>query len=182
MELISERSEKEIAADRALSQADEALRRLAANIMRITAGAGKSYDLLREASAFITACVAYGDAVGDLPSDCHLDEVLRPPRYPEYWDRLDDENKREVRAVETITSGVLRAVAARLVGPPVQGTRANHLIYEGVNAIIDLRRERDARWASERRSAVAVRRKPREALKKKPAATPRTGGKPKEPT
>ena len=160
MHLASERSEQEIATAHALIAVDDALRQLAANIMRVTAGGGRAYDLALEASEFVAACVAFRETASVYPSSFQLEEMLGPKPDLDATERMSEEHHREARAMEAIETGALRAVAARLVGPRVQKVRGSHLIYDGINTILALRRERDAKLEQRQAAAAAVRKKP----------------------
>jgi hypothetical protein len=64
VKLVSENSDAEIAENDALAAVEWALRDLAANILRVVRGAGKPYDLGRQAVEFANALVAYREAAG----------------------------------------------------------------------------------------------------------------------
>ncbi len=175
MRLVSNLSEQQIATAYALDAVEDGLRHLAANIMRVTAGGGRAYELAQQATQFVAACVAFREAAKVYPSSFQLEAMLvKPKPDPNIMERSSEEDRGEDRAIEVIETGTLRAVAARLVGPRVQEIRGSHLIYEGINTILVLRRERDAKLGRSQRAAATVRKKPtqKRAKRTEPAAKP----------
>ena len=105
MRIVSENTETEIARhqaeiarDRAMNEASWALRELTANLLRVTRGAGKPYEIVRQAQALIEAMIDYRDAAGYFPSSDELADALSAERDPEFLERLSDENLAEYYA------------------------------------------------------------------------------------
>jgi hypothetical protein len=150
LRLASERSEAEIAAERRRQDAEraaealnDAARYLAANLLRIIAGAGKQHTLIEEAMALLKAYDTLqpysGSAAYPYSPIAAIAEGLTDldwrKKNPVYADSITEEDLRRWRedgtedirlAEEAAVRAALRLVAARLVRQPTQETRAHH--------------------------------------------------------
>lgn len=75
--IVSEQSEKDIERKRTRDEIGFRLRELAANVLRIVRGAGKSYNLLDEMTACVRSFQEFRDAHGHWPESHAIDEALR---------------------------------------------------------------------------------------------------------
>src|ERR1700712_938674 len=78
MRLVSEQSEAQLQAYEARTNLKHALRRLTANLMRVTRGAGSSDQLAEQMVDCIEAMDSYGDATGNGVPSWDLDQMLDP--------------------------------------------------------------------------------------------------------
>jgi hypothetical protein len=145
--------EREYATD-ALSWAT---RDFAANLMRILAGAGKSYELLAQVNKSVDAINAWtklgGHAMSvniameqavreaaESPSDRIQDGMCNPAAKirmtDEERDRFYDSGSFDIEgAKDDIVQGALRTMASRIVGQNTQERNAEHLIFEGIRRL-----------------------------------------------
>jgi hypothetical protein len=166
LRLASERSEAEIAAQRHWQDAEgaaeslsHAARALAANVLRVIAGAGKDHTLIEEAVALLKAyrelqpysgtdAYRYSPIAPIAEALTDLDWRKNNPSYPDYDSeesrrRWLEDGTEEVRlAEEAVFRAVLRVVAARLVRQPTQES-VSHSQFIG--ALFDLERARTKR-------------------------------------
>jgi len=164
--LASERSEAEIAAERQRQDAErvaealnDAARELAANLLRIIAGAGKSHTLISEIVALLNAYrelqpYAGTAAYSSIPTApitdglTDLDWRKNNPAYPDYrseeslrrW--LKDETEEVRLAEEEVVRAALRLAAARLARQPTQESASRH---QFTRAFVELRRAQTKR-------------------------------------
>ena len=101
MEVVSENTPEAVAARRKQLEIEDAkdlvqwaLRDLAANILRVTRGAGKSYELGQQAQYFVECLIAYRQVVGCYPASWDLDAMLGVEKDQEVVARMNDENRR----------------------------------------------------------------------------------------
>jgi hypothetical protein len=163
LRLASERSEAEIAAERQRQDAEraaealnDAARELAANVLRVIAGAGKNHILIEQTIALLeayrelqpysgTAAYPYSPIA---PMAEGLTDLDWRKKNPAYADSIAEEDRRRWRedgteegrlAEEEAVRAVLRLVAARLVRQPTQESKSHtQFIY----ALLDLKRAR----------------------------------------
>jgi hypothetical protein len=155
LKLASERDENEIAASNAAARLNYATRCLAANILRIVAGAGKAhqlipqmievfncYETMREfvgSAAF--PYVPYGPMVDGLHSlDWRKDNPLYSAPSEADLARWERDGTAEVQRAEArVIKAALRVVAAQLLAQPTQeSTAENDLVF----AIMDREKAR----------------------------------------
>lgn len=146
---------------------------LAANMMRVIAGAGKPFDLAQQSHSLGKAIVDLppGVRVGDV-NDAILEALSqgleKSPGLEEFG-----------HAVRELQRDALRIVAARVLGQDVQVTRRENDFFHSIGYLDRVRkanREKHEREAAERRPAAPIARKPR---KPKPAMAPPPSTRPK---
>lgn len=142
VKLVSDQSEADLAKLRAerdredaLVEIESTLRGLAANIMRVTRGAGSPHTLVADAVEFLRAVDGFKQSTGTRPSG-HVYagalELLKAAGFrsdPHYY------------GLKKITRGALQAVASELVGQRTQAAAGEHEIYQGVTLIEAARAE-----------------------------------------
>lgn len=166
MHVVSETSEQDVAHARAFHAVEWALRHLTANLMRVAAGAGQSGMIPQELAKLVAALGDYREAVGCFPASWHMDRALDAARGEDLLERDIDEHWHTLRAERDVVVGSLRAAAARLLVQRVHIQASVNKMHEGVGELLRLQREREERWAAERRAAARVPR--RKAKKRKP--------------
>lgn len=132
----------------AMQSVGDRLRELAANILRSVRGAGKPYQIGRQAQALADAMVAYRDAVGHFPSDEELGAALDVEIPEERLDQMSDEQEVIVRARQQIIRGALQVAASRLVDQRPQEAAGMTEIDDGVRDLEKAREERRTRAAA----------------------------------
>jgi hypothetical protein len=176
LRLASERSEVEIAAERGRQDAEraaealnDAVRELAANVLRVIAGAGKNHTLIEQTIALLEAYRELQPYAGTVaypyspivPMAEGLTDLDWRKKNPAYADSITEEDLRRWRedgtedlrlAEEAAVRAALRLVAARLARQPTQETMSDHQFKE---ALLDFERARTKRvrfYASSRPS------------------------------
>lgn len=171
VELVSSNSDKDITKRRALEQIRSLLVELTANLLRITRGAGKAYDIAHQALELVKAFTAYQEAAGHLPSDYDLSRML------EWHDRdlifrtdIPYEDKALDYARDRIADGVLQLVASRLIGQKLQEAAGRREMQEGLRDLRQAQDEIAKRYREQHRAAMAkpVRSRKRRLRPKKP--------------
>lgn len=131
MRIVSDQSDKDVAARRAEAQAFHALRTLAANLMRVARGAGKPYELEMHAAAFLDAADAYRALVGHGLSTFDVQNALRV--------RVDVSDNHPVaaeaeRAIEETVAGCLQIAASRSVFDGLSERQGESQVIAGMDA------------------------------------------------
>lgn len=124
---------------RELDQVSWALRNLAANLLRVTRGAGKADEIGLQAKAVVDAFLAYREVAGHFPSPYDLEEILSLGVDRDFWERLGEDASERREAKETIISGSLQIVASRFVGQKTQERSGDSEMSRGVRILWELR-------------------------------------------
>jgi hypothetical protein len=134
------------ALERVTYMVGSALRELTANLLRVTRGAGRDYEIPTQAIALIEALQEY---VKQRPN--HLPNL--GGFLTEGLGEIDFDTPRPVAAKYDITRGVLQIVASRLLGQDLQERHGEKELNDGLRrwdeAIAEVRRRRE----EERRKA-----------------------------
>lgn len=149
--VVAENSKSDIDRERAKRDIERPLLRLAANIMRVSRGAGDPWEIPVQCADVIKSFHAYHDATGDWPHGEDIKEILsfRDPDLHQYrYRELED-------AIETVVSGSLRMAAGQLLGQKLQADHGQKELLQGVDWIERYREERRAQWAAQQRSRSA---------------------------
>jgi hypothetical protein len=134
-----------------------ATRDLAANLIRILAGAGKSYELLSQVNGLVEAINAWIKVGGHATSaDVAMERALRDAAEstlarlqermydPETRDRMPDEERDSLYdsgsfdiegGKDDIVQGALRMMASRIIGQNTQERNAEHRIFQGIGRL-----------------------------------------------
>lgn len=156
MRIVSENSAEDLARFEAERQVDLALRELAANVLRVVRGAGRPYELDRQAIAFAEACEAYREAVGHYPASeglgaaLHVREILEPGKWGEQEHEFAE-------AREAMIRGGLQIAASRLLGQPTQERAGESELFDGGRQYAAYCETQRKEWARERRRPPAKR-------------------------
>jgi len=167
MEIVSENTPEQIAARRkqqdiedAQAKVSWALRCLAANIMRVTRGAGRSYELGQQSSEFLTALLEHREIAGHFLT-WELDQMLSFQREEEWMKTLSPDNLDELDAKNDILRGALQIVASRLVCQRTIESAGEKEMHKGMTRIEDIREERRKKMRAEMRGVVPKKPKRR---------------------
>ena len=116
------------------------LRQLAANLLRVIAGAGRPQHIVGQVRALAEFIETYEKAAGRAPGPLDFSGCLETSYDEELIRRLDVIEQERVEAVETILSGSLQIAASRLLGQETQKTLAGNKLYKGMR---DMERVRE---------------------------------------
>ncbi|EHM02027.1 hypothetical protein HMPREF9946_01545 [Acetobacteraceae bacterium AT-5844] len=162
MHLVAENTPEQIRERELLDRLRWALRELAANLMRITRGAGKPYDVVDQIASLITIVADYQKLTGRaVPMEAFSDALV----IQRDWDGLaeiSDGARERLRATEQVVEGALQVAASRLLGQTTHASRGTNEMFDGMHRIRDLNeKERIAREA-----AMRARQKPKVSTKR----------------
>lgn len=178
LRLAVENNQRDIDREWAKQEIEWPLRDLAANVIRVVRGAGKSHEIPRQCVAVIEAFQRYREKVGHWPASWEIDQALSIRQKDENAS-YDDAWEREY-ARETIVRGALQVAASRLVGQNTQEQRGGSELMDGVNSIERIREEARKRLAeAERARRQASKPKPRPEKKVQKVSPPRNKADPK---
>lgn len=104
---------------------EQALRDLAVNLMRVSRGAGESYNLVRQISACAKAFHRYAEEKKHLPAASDLDAMLD-------FRRPASDQERTERRVTEIVRASLRIAAAELQGNRLQRDAGERDLYQAI--------------------------------------------------
>jgi hypothetical protein len=141
MRIVSEKSEADLARERASDQVAWKIRELTANLLRITRGAGKPDEITMQMNDLAAATQGFWDAFGLSPYADEFPRALDVSNDPETTRQWRAEDRYRDDAEERIIRGVLQVVASRLVRQKTQETIGRHEMYDGINALEDIRAE-----------------------------------------
>jgi len=167
MRVVSENSEEDLGRKFAQDKVDWCLRNLTANLLRVTRGAGKPYEIGRQVQALLEAIVEYNDRTGHFPSEAVFTESLTAERGPEVMERLSDLQHEEDWAEQRIIRGSLQITASRLLGQNTQERHGHHEMLDGFNALKEVRQKQRIEWARNRAGKPKLAR-PSSARKRSP--------------
>lgn len=134
------------------------LRDLAANLMRITRGAGKPYHLVNEINAVVSALNSYKEAFGHFPDSDTLRQTLNISLDEEKEDRLSDRALLWFYAEEKMMKGGLQMAASKLLGQTPQERMGHREVFEGLTEIEHQRAEnvKNSRGFSKKRRGPPI--------------------------
>lgn len=151
LRLAVENDQSDIDRERVRQGIEWPLSNLAANLLRVVRGAGKSHEIGEQCVAVLKAFQEYRDKVGHWPTSFEMEEALsirqkeRPNEtYDEYWEWQ--------HAQEDIMRGALQVAASRLVGQLTQEHRGRSDMMDGVRELDRIRDERRALAAEEEKA------------------------------
>lgn len=161
MELRIDNSERDLRTNEATYHVKHALIELTANLLRVTRGAGKPYEILSQARELLAASKEYGDVVGQAPF--FGDIVTVNPRYENLGNiaEVSYSQSNEGYAKDEMLRGALQIVASRLLSQNTQERRGDSELHEGMrrweeaiaqrNKACDEKRNRERVEAAQRR-------------------------------
>lgn len=149
MKLVSENSEEALARRNALAELEWKLPALAANLLRVCAGAGKPGEIGAQIAA-VAAIWATLERLGPLPDDAEFHRILDVERYP----GLEGEHARWERGIHNMVRGSLRMAAAQLLDQTSQRSAGEELLFRGLE-VVEAIRERNRAGARARSGKTA---------------------------
>lgn len=165
MKVVSQNSTQDLDRRKALQDTEQALRRLAANLIRVTRGSGDAFRIFEQAADLVVAMRAYYDVAGHFPSDGDLtaalntEEEIRPDLPDHVADRL--------LGVDLVIRGALQIAASRLLSQKLQVGAGESEMLAGMREIERARdRARKERDASIPGAAQRSKRGPKPAPRK----------------
>ena len=158
---VAENTEADKARQWATGGVSWALRDLTANLLRIVRGAGKPYEIVRQADELLQALVAYQKAVGHWPPSHELAEMLSVDRNEEWRSQLKNSELNRLYAEERIVRGALQKTASRLIGQATQEAAGDSEMYDGLRGL-------EAARAESRREMEVARPPVRRVAKRRP--------------
>src|SRR6266849_2898075 len=102
MKIVSETSKVELARRKSMPAVSWAFRAFAANIMRVTRGAGNAHESGAQALKLVEELRVYREKVGHFPGPDEIADVLSPERDPEVMARMSAENRLQIYAERQI--------------------------------------------------------------------------------
>lgn len=154
--LAVENDPRLLAQDRVRSQAEYALRDLTANLIRVTRGAGKPYEIGVQCARIVEVFEAYHDAFGSWPSSDWASSVLDVGEEIDF-ERFPDEVDRHY-AEERIIRGSLQIAASRLLRQRTQEAAGDTELHRGLRAHRKAWDDMLAKREAERKAAEAAAR------------------------
>ena len=165
------REERDLQRDREFAEADFswALREMAANMLRIIRGAGKSYELLAQMKKTIDSAIKFQGLHGHFPQVSNYLEIedkhqkiierrhagdIDQASIDRWW---KDGTFEKMIAEHTIMCGAFQAVASQLIGQRTQENAGERELHDGIR---DWIRVRDARIQKDRPATLARRSAP----------------------
>lgn len=142
MRLISENDEQAIARHRAKEEIRRAIRTLTANLLRVTRGAGRPYDLPKQTHRLSEAFTALAAADGSL-DPAELNHML-DLEDRELMAKLKDREWAWEHAQITMVHGALQMAASELMGQRTQYAAGQTELFNGL-ATIERQREENSR-------------------------------------
>lgn len=128
-ELVSQQSDKRVRRERALASGRSAIRVLAANLMRISRGAGKPHEVIDQMNDFLEAYIEI----------IEVDEMFLPSGHIANWLHefgCHQENGGRMSTVDsTMIAGALQMAASKLMGQSTQYAAGEHQLYGGINRV-----------------------------------------------
>jgi hypothetical protein len=138
---------------------DQALCKLTANLMRVTRGSGKPYEIIKDVNAFIAALVAYRNETSELPWPDDLANALISRNDLNPVGDAVGSNSGRTCAEQIIIDAALQMVASRLLGQKPQEAIGHRDMYEGYRQLKVAEDEEAKRWAEPRPTRTKVERK-----------------------
>lgn len=134
LSIVSEQSEREIKTNAAANHLSHALVELAANILRVTRGAGRPHSIGRECFEVVDALQSYREAAGLWPPSELVAEALRFTRSDRARE-MSDQARAQQRAIEQVARGGMQYAASRMLGQSTQVSAGQTEIFAGIRAI-----------------------------------------------
>lgn len=157
LRLAAENDRKAVDKARARYEINWPLRQLAANIMRVSRGAGEPYSVIKQCIDVVKGAQAFQEECGAWPDRTDIQDALdfHDPRLRDY--NLTYDQRAFDRAIEGIVEGSLRLAAGRILAQTLQEGHGEKDLLEGVERLEHYRAEMRAKWDAERKAAAAIK-------------------------
>jgi hypothetical protein len=171
MRVVSENSDDDLKRRQADEELGHAIRALTANLLRVTRGAGKPYEIGLQAQRAADAGLAYYEAFGRPPGADQYAKYLDIRLDREILSRVSDDEWYRSYAEERIIRASLQISASRLVGQLTQERVAESDLYEAIRGLDEVREMGRKKMAAEAKAAEAATKPVRRKRKIKPTKT-----------
>jgi hypothetical protein len=158
MPTANEKSEADLVRQTASDQVDWKIRELTANLLRITRGAGKPEEIMRQMNDLAAAIRGYWDAFGLSPYGDEFARALDVSHDLETTRNWSSENRDRDFAEHRIIRGALQVVASRLAHQTPHETLGRGEMYGGIKALEDIRAKGWETWTKITRDDPPTRR------------------------
>lgn len=173
MRIVSETSAAELAKRAAEHGVSQALKQMAANLLRVIRGAGRPYQVGFDLAECVQAFTAYEAAFGHFPSDVSIARALDPGKSEEEgdWDWPPDGDEETAyrwsrqRSRRDMRLAALQITASMLIGQKLQLARGEDDLDRGIARHEQAKQDIDAYRASVQ---AGKSKRPRGALPKRP--------------
>jgi hypothetical protein len=130
------------------------LRQLAANILRVSRGAGEPYSIIMQCVEVVKGAQSYNEKCGEWPDDRDVKDALdfHDPRLRDYTMTYDERRS----SMEDIVEGALRMAAGRIVRQKLQEDHGEKDLLGAIRRLEEFRAEQKAKWAAEAKAARTV--------------------------
>lgn len=149
MRIVSENSEADIARERALKEIHWAVRELTANLLRVTRGAGRAYEIGSQAQSLVDAFMAYRAAAGYFPSSDEISRALSVSYDGDVERNLSANDLAWLHGERAVVRGSLQIAASRLLGQATQEAAGSSEMHKGLREIEQIREKNRKRMAVE---------------------------------
>lgn len=162
LKLISEKSERELEAARALEALRWPMKELAANLLRVVRGAGRAYELPEQMVSVLECMEVYRSIVGHYPTDYEISDCVNLRHLDRRGGEID-------YALESIVQGALQVAASTLVGQSTQSKAGERELIQGVEELERAREENRKRYhgTAAEKAEIAERDALRENLRQR---------------
>ena len=161
LEIVSSQSETELAEREARSVTQWAIRELAANLLRVAAGAGRPHSITDQLVDALKSFHAYHDTVGHYPDAQIIADALD---YEDGRPSYSDAYAERAFAERQVVQQSLRVAASKMLAQRTQASTAMHEVYEGINRILREREIERAKWrtpAATKRAIIGASKTPK---------------------
>ena len=138
MYIVTENSEADLVRRQAMDQVASRLRELTANLLRVTRGAGKPYEIGGQAQELVNALVEYCEEVGDYPSNEELSGAVDVSPEETFRGQISNEEIDRMYAKHQIVCGALQITASRILGQRTQETAGGEEMTEGIRSLREI--------------------------------------------
>lgn len=159
LEVVAEQSDRALRTSRAAEQVRGRLIELAANVLRVSRGAGRPYSVGNECLAVVQAIQAYREAAGQWPPSELIASALDFTG-PSRDGKMSDEARAAEYARERIIRGAMQFAASSLLGQRTQISAGESEMRAGIQALDRAEREMWGEPVKRRARAAAPKRKP----------------------
>ena len=135
LRVVSSRTELEVRQQRCCDSIRCSLQKLAANLIQVTLGEGRSHDIGKQCVVVITALEDYRELVGTYPDGRFLVASLDITRDYEIFRGAGEGELDLAMAEDSVVRAGTPAAAYRLLGQTIQMSRARSDLLDGFEAL-----------------------------------------------
>ncbi|WP_145915800.1 hypothetical protein [Labrenzia sp. CP4] len=157
VKLVVENDPKEIARRQILDHLERELRLLFANLLRVSRGAGKAYEVGANCAAVVSVYQQYREVEGCYPAS---HEVSRALDFRKDMDQPFDEMR---FGIERIVAGSFQLVASEFLRQRTQASAGETQLFEGIRAVEAIQERNRFKFQED----IKARKHPRKTIKRK---------------